>query len=318
MIDKNATRRMNDDVEALLATARKIGQPRRFLRDQAGRILGDQIIDGKRAFRDAASVPTNNRTTEKDGRLMTQQRNRHDDDDEIFDSNGVLKEGKSFRVPVTMMDGWQRDMIDQLRQKRHGQLDGAANRPGYRVAKSKTADSASNVAADRARFDKMLDDALERRRTTQPLMYSTYEKEMSEAWRHPIGLADANPPGDQQVPPIGFSSGDLVGKREGDSCTLKGSDDVGQFGIRGHVKMVGGKLVCVADRSPASADDAARRKKTQRFDPQGRSEGYWEEEEEGGDDDTGRRDARSVNDRSAVEAAYEEYSRDLENAWRNP
>jgi hypothetical protein len=57
----------------------------------------------------------------------------------------------------------------------------------------------------------------------------------------------------------------------------------GPEGSAGHLKTVNGQLTCVADR--ASTDAA---------------------------------DARSVNDWSAVEAAYEEYSRDLENAWRNP
>lgn len=221
-----------------------------------------------------------------------------------------------------MMDGWQRDMIDQLHQKRqtHGLIiDGAANRPGYRIKQhAKTAD---NAAADRARF-KALDDAVDRRRDRLQIAYHDYETEMSEMWRHPVGLkvSDAGDPpdGDRVNPPIGFSSGDLVGKQVGDSCILRGSDDVGVFGVRGHVEQRGGRLVCVADRSSTDAADAARRKKIARYDPEGRSQGTWEEEEEDGDDDTGCRDARSVNDRSAVEAAYEDYSRDLENAWRNP
>lgn len=93
---ETAARKMSDGVAAVLAMARKVGQPRHLVRDQAGRIVGNEIVKNKRAFRDAASVPTNNRTTKKEGRHMTQQRRRHDDDDEIFDANGVLKDGKSF------------------------------------------------------------------------------------------------------------------------------------------------------------------------------------------------------------------------------
>ena len=309
-------KQMNVEMKEIEAAAHRLGLPHRIVRDKTGRIVGDQIIDGKRTFRDAANVNQRTGTTKKEF-TMVARRKHDDDDDSPFDANGILKDGRSVRFPVTMADAWQEDMIQSLHQKRGQVIDGAGSRPGYRIAKPKTTDSASR-AANQARYDKILDEALERRRTTQPVMYSTYEKEMSEMWKHPVGLADANPPGDQQVPPIGFSSGDLVGKQVGDTCTLKGSDDVGVFGIRGHIQKVCGKLVCVADRSSASADDAARHKKTQRFDPQGRSEGYWEEEEEGGDDDTGRRDARSVNDRSAVEAAYEEYDRSLSERWRNP
>ncbi len=161
-------------------------------------------------------------------------------------------------------------------------------------------------------IDKMLDDAVERRRTALPISYHNYETEMSDAWRHPVGLsdADANPPGDQQVPPIGFSSGDLVGKQVGDSCILRGSDDVGVFGVRGHVEQRGGRLVCVADRSPADAADAARRTKSQRFDPEGRSQGSFETEEEEVPQEQDARDAKR--------SAYDEYDRDLQNAWRNP
>ena len=34
----------------------------------------------------------------------------HDDDDDAFDSNGILKDGRTFKVPTRMLDGYQRDI----------------------------------------------------------------------------------------------------------------------------------------------------------------------------------------------------------------
>ena len=241
-------------------------------------------------------------------------RRRHDDDDDNpFDQNGILKDGRSFRVPVNMADSWQADMVRSLHQPQQRQSQGSAlstaNRPGWRIARSRSTDDQSlQIARD-------LGTSLLKHRQVMQQAYTDYENAASVAYKNPVGLSVADD--DTSNPPTGFGSGEFRA-RAGDLCTVRsGGGAFGPEGSAGHLRMVNGALVCVADRTSIDAADARRKKVTQRFDPAGRSEGYFETEEEEGDDN-GRRDARSVNDRSAVEAAYQEYSRDLENAWRNP
>jgi hypothetical protein len=56
--------------------------------------------------------------------------------------------------------------------------------------------------------------------------YRQYEDDVTTAWCSDV-------------------TGEFIGKREGDACTIRsGGDDEGSSG---HLKMIGGKLICVAD-----------------------------------------------------------------------
>jgi hypothetical protein len=52
---------------------------------------------------------------------------RHDDDD--FDENGILKDGRTFRVPVKMMDSMQRDIAHHFEQRQRPKDSAAFPRP---------------------------------------------------------------------------------------------------------------------------------------------------------------------------------------------
>ncbi len=101
----------------------------------------------------------------------------------------------------------------------------------------------------------------------------------------------------------------VIGERESDLCTIDGR--------AGHLRNVGGRLQCVPD----GADDACRRRKTKRYDPQGRSQGTWETEEEedydqASDHRTVTVDALQARRDAAVAPARESMIAETANAWR--
>jgi hypothetical protein len=111
---------------------------------------------------------------------MTRQ--RHDDDD-AFDERGILKDGRSYRVPLRMMDAMQRDVA------RHGaritdamgESGPALRRPGYRVS-----------------------DAFPRDWS----VYDAYDEEVSRMW--------------ENKPSTSNGSSGPRSAQPGDSCTLNG------------------------------------------------------------------------------------------------
>jgi hypothetical protein len=84
---------------------------------------------------------------------------RHDDVDDDpapFDRRGILRDGRSTRVPMAMRDS----------ASDHRQFDAALHRPGFRGGSS-TTDAAVLVTVADAREK----------------TYDAYEREMSQAWR---------------------------------------------------------------------------------------------------------------------------------------
>jgi hypothetical protein len=154
--------------------------------------------------------------------------NTYDEDD--FDSRGILKDGRSIRTSVLLMDD---DAKEKTLLADHAPLhvvdafgnDGfALNRPGarYAAAGTKTADHARLVTAkimcDRARAEWINDTV--------------------NAWR-----SDA--------------AGDA---KEGDVCTVRSGASRGWTeGSPGHLKMINGQLECVPDKNQDGVDprDAA-------------------------------------------------------------
>jgi hypothetical protein len=125
-------------------------------------------------------------------------RRRATNDDDPFDERGVLKDGRSFRVPLRMVDGravdasldaWEdeaREQAETWSAARDGGADDAAlRRPGWRVP------GGGNAS------DKLLRDGLRQLRDDA---YAARDAEVANAWRAgnpPRSTADdAGPPGD--------------------------------------------------------------------------------------------------------------------------
>jgi hypothetical protein len=116
---------------------------------------------------------------------------RRDEDDDDFDEHGILKDYRSFRVPMRAVDSWQRDMARHLHRTSVTDVAGndglALCRPGWRV------DNSGNAG------DRLLRDG------EKQTLYDEYDLEIEVAWKHPSR---------------GFDSDELVGQREGDMCEL--------------------------------------------------------------------------------------------------
>jgi hypothetical protein len=100
----------------------------------------------------------------------------HDDDDDAFDSNGILKDGRTFKVPTRMLDGYQRDIPQHFNRPRRPFITDASgdstfglHRPGFRLA-------AGGHAGDRA----LRDASDEEVRSA----YDRYNYDITNAWRH--------------------------------------------------------------------------------------------------------------------------------------
>jgi hypothetical protein len=72
-------------------------------------------------------------------------------DDDAFDEHGMLKDGRSVRVRMTMMDVMQRDIAAQTARLTDGSGDGhlGLHRPGWRVTDAFTRDASHYTAYER-------------------------------------------------------------------------------------------------------------------------------------------------------------------------
>jgi hypothetical protein len=130
-----------------------------------------------------------------------------DDDFEIVDGVKILRDRRSLRVPLHLMDATQRDVrrggaavVDATRQPT---FDARRHRPGFR-----TADNIDNTLRQKA--------------------YDSYQNYIENAWR-----ADA--------------TGEMQGPKPGDPCTVRsGAGKFGPEGSRGTMQMINGVLTCVA------------------------------------------------------------------------
>lgn len=88
-----------------------------------------------------------------------------DDDDDAFDERGILRDGKTYRTPMYMMDALQRDIAMSAAHV----TDGAGgttglHRPGFRLG---LGDASAGDARQQA--------------------YDAYERDLTSAWRDPVG-----------------------------------------------------------------------------------------------------------------------------------
>jgi hypothetical protein len=177
-------------------------------------------------------------------------------DDDAFDENGLLRDGHRARVPVHL-----RDALPDPPLRRRG-LDSAEHaalnscRPGFRYA--------VDTESMRERRQWLADE------------YVSYNFELSNAWKNPpkgLGrLADGNGR---------FGSTGV----EGDVCTVR--DGGVNEGAPGHLRRVGGRLVCVADDED---DDSA-------FDDGACNDAQMDAEQQ-------------------RELAYQAYAREVSRAWK--
>jgi hypothetical protein len=206
-----------------------------------------------------------------------------------WDERGLLRDGATYRVPLMMADSMADSDAEsvparsQFTDAEHAALNSC--KPGYRYA--------TDSAAARAARQKVRDS------------YKSYIDDLTNAWRG--------------NPPTGGGSGDLLGQREGDLCTINST--------AGRLRKIDGEFVCVADnplqdarRDPDGDEngdddendnnnnenetdgDPPRRRRWQNYDPQGRESGSWET------------DARTLNE--ARESAYAEHNAYLRDAYK--
>jgi hypothetical protein len=89
---------------------------------------------------------------------MRQHRRLEDDDDSPFDKRGVLKDGRSIRTPMFLMDTTQRAIATHLHDG-HGNRDLVGHRPGHVVSDASNANDARDAA------------------------YRLYDEQLTNAWR---------------------------------------------------------------------------------------------------------------------------------------
>jgi hypothetical protein len=114
-------------------------------------------------------------------------RHHQHDDDGAFDENGTLRDGATFRVPVTMMDSMSCSVMRTY--------DGSGNRPGYRFAD---------------------DFGLSNNQRKRQSAYALYDQQVSQAYLTPTGFTVTGLTGAGE-------SGHLRGQQEGDTCTIDGN-----------------------------------------------------------------------------------------------
>jgi hypothetical protein len=110
--------------------------------------------------------------------------------------------------------------------------------------------------------------------------YDAYDARLTTAWK------DAPP-----VPPTGFGSRAFLGAQAGDLCTCRGLEFPDDFGAPGHLQARNGVLVCCPDnpKTQAAPQQPQSDKRNQRVDHAG-----------------------------TTDAAYADYDRDLQDAWKSP
>jgi hypothetical protein len=229
------------------------------------------------------------------------------DDWEIIGGARVLKDRKSLRVPLHLMDATQRDVStnnDKLSPSQHRANDrlafdaAAKHRPGFRLY-----------------------DIGETQRQEVQAARDAYQDYITNAWRG------------------GDATGETQGHQEGDPCVVRsgGRDE----GSRGSMKKVDGKWQCVPsgdarDHSSVMAELYRQRdledsqlwqdKKVRRTNAKNQEEGEFESED---DDDTPRgRAAAEADDsmtlqelrqdhKSIMDNCYQQADRELRAAYKN-
>jgi hypothetical protein len=147
---------------------------------------------------------------------MQRANNTNDDDDDAFDERGLLRDGRKYRVRMSMRDA----MLARDQQRPPVLHDGrggpVGRRPGFIMSRTPVGDARQQA-------------------------YLDYERDLVNAHRR------------DQNPPTGAGSVDPIGAQEGDLCTVRNAEFPDDQGAPGHMRMLKGRLVCVPDRQRQQA-----------------------------------------------------------------
>jgi len=165
-----------------------------------------------------------------------------DDIDDTADLRDVLRSGDRLRVPMMLMDAaaptdQRRAQIEALKVSTF-----AAGRrlgiPAFADTKGKTMTQQTRDAMHRPGFRTAQRDAAAL--DARAAAYAEYEERVTTAWR------------DGPDSPHGAGEHGNSGAREGDRCTCKGPNDIGEIGDDGTMRRVNGELVCVSNSNPSN------------------------------------------------------------------
>jgi hypothetical protein len=139
---------------------------------------------------------------------------KHQDNEDDFDEQGLLRDGRTYRVPLRMMDGVSRAIADHIKQTvditdHFGDASLGLHRPGFRkLDGGNEGDAILRKAEMRDRAE----------------AYQDYERDAESGWKTDAWGA----------------------QNAGDVCTINGNP--------GHLKMVNGEMTCVPDAKDAVSD----------------------------------------------------------------
>jgi len=191
---------------------------------------------------------------------------RRVEDDDPFDENGVLKDGRSVRV--SLMDAamsrgragplghaqfhdWAADadriMGDRAARSSVVAGDGMAeglHRPGFRVSQgdARKTKRTDRFGREEGEWEEEDEDGSTCRDSRQQA-YADYQTSIQDAWKGNNNSI------------TGAGESEVVSPKEGDVCMVQGPEYPESFGSPGHIKKIGKKMVCVPDRA-ASGDSA--------------------------------------------------------------
>jgi hypothetical protein len=146
-----------------------------------------------------------------------------DDQDDAFE-NGILRDGKSYRVKFADADSLGRAVASHFAKSWRGA--------------ARVTDAAGNAGAALSRPGfRILNDAI-----GDAMKAESYRQYDADAQRAYLDADNSN-----QLTGAG-SAAELRGSRPGDRCTVRqGAGAYGVEGSDGRLRQIGGKLVCVAD-----------------------------------------------------------------------
>lgn len=208
-------------------------------------------------------------------------------DPEAWNSDGILKDDVSVRLPMFMIDGKMKmaDVHTAMQVVNSGRY----NRPGFRSGLQQDAAAAADARAD---------------------AYLEYETRLTRAYKDARG----------DDPDVGFGENGSLDLQVGDVCTVStGGGKFGPEGSRGHVKMVNGVLTCVADHLRAGGSEDPRDSMTD-----ARTQAYLDYDRQvslqwaTGKGKPAIRDASRGDGMTAKAAAYQAYDESISQQWRNP
>jgi hypothetical protein len=123
---------------------------------------------------------------------------RHDDDDDVFDENGLLRDGATYHVPVSMRDALpplQRAVANLRVVDGSGGTQGLS-RPGFRLSADDVRKTTVRDPSGRVKETWEEEEDEPERETSDAISaldaaYASYERDLVNAYKRPAGLNDS-------------------------------------------------------------------------------------------------------------------------------